>query len=59
MGQWSREIDHHVIRQPHLVSIALRHGTMVAHNLALEPTDLRDPAKVSPRNAGAGVAVDR
>ena len=58
MGQWRREIDHQVSRQPHLVSIAMSDGTMVAHNLGLEPTDKRDPTKVSPRNAGTGVAAD-
>ncbi len=48
MGHWRREIEHQVSRQPHLVSIALHDGAMVAHNLALEPTDPRDPAKVPP-----------
>ena len=58
MGQWSREIDHQVSRQPHLVSIAMSDGTMVAHNLGLEPTDKRDPMQVPPRNGGVGVARD-
>lgn len=52
MGQWRREIDHQVSRQPHLVSIAMNDGTMVAHNLGLEPTDKRDPTKVPPRQGG-------
>ncbi len=52
MGDWRREVDHLVSRQPHLVSIALRDGAMVAHNLGLEPTDKRDPSKVPPRSAG-------
>ena len=58
MGQWRREIEHQVSRQPHLVSIALNDGTVVAHNLALEPTDQRDPTKVPPRLAGASAAGD-
>jgi hypothetical protein len=53
MGQWRREVDHLVSRQPHLVSIALRDGTVLAHNIGLEPTDQRDPTKVPPRDAGA------
>ena len=55
MGEWRREIDHQVRRQPYLVSIALSDGTMVTHNLALEPTDPQDPARVSPRNDDVGV----
>lgn len=58
MGQWRREIDHQVSRHPHLVSIAMSDGTMVAHNLGLEPTDQRDPTKVPPRDAGDAAAGD-
>lgn len=58
MGQWRREVDHLVSRQPHLVSIALADGTMVAHNLGREPTDRSDPTKVSPRDLGSGAAAD-
>jgi hypothetical protein len=56
MGQWSREIDHQVSRQPYLLSIALRDGTVLAHNLGLEPTDQRDPTKVPPRNGSDPLA---
>jgi hypothetical protein len=55
MGQWRREIDHQVSRQVLLVSIALKDGAMVAHNLDLEPTEPGDPTKVPPRDAGDGV----
>lgn len=58
MGQWSREIDHQVSRQPYLASIAMSDGAMVAHNLGLEPTDKRDPTKVPPRSAGDAAAGD-
>lgn len=58
MGQWRREIDHLVSQQPHLVSIAMKDGTLLAHNLGLEPTDPRDPTKVPPRRAGDGVGSD-
>ena len=58
MGQWRREIDHLVSRQPHLVSIAMKDGTLLAHNLGLEPTDPRDPTKVPPRRGGEGVGSD-
>jgi hypothetical protein len=58
MGQWRREIDHQVSRQPHLVSISMRDGTLVAHNLGLEPTDQRDPTQVPPRSAGDVAGTD-
>lgn len=59
MGQWRREIEHLVSRQPYLVSIALRDGKVLAHNLALEATDRRDPTRVSPRHAGEPSAAPR
>lgn len=58
MGEWRREIEHLVSRLPYLVSVNLDDGTMVAHNLGLETTDKRDPAKVSPRNGGDGFAEE-
>lgn len=58
MGEWRREIDHQVSRQPHLVSIAMQDGTLLSHNLGSEPTDHRDPGKVPPRDGGDGVAGD-
>lgn len=58
MGQWRREIDHQVSRQPHLVSVSMRDGTLVAHNLGLQPTGKRDPTKVSTRRGGGEVGTD-
>jgi hypothetical protein len=58
MGDWRREVDHVVTRQPHIVSIEAANGTVVAHNLALEPTDPRAPTKLWPRQAGEGAAAN-
>ncbi len=52
LGEWSREIDHQVRRASHLVSVSLRDGSMVAHNLTAEPTSKHDPTEVPPRNGG-------